>query len=125
MGAIRDLAEKLWTGEVTTEERHPFTPLMEIDEVADGVGFLSSFANVTAIKSGEGLTLIDTGGFVMASMVYGMLRHWSKERVELAVYTHGHVDHVCGIEPFDEEAGKKGWKRPHVIAHRALPARFD
>lgn len=37
------------------------------------------------------------------------------------VYTHGHIDHVFGIEEFDAEAKTKGFKRPRVIAHSALP----
>jgi alkyl sulfatase BDS1-like metallo-beta-lactamase superfamily hydrolase len=124
MGAIAELAEKFWTGAVRTEDQHPFTPLFALEEAADGVMFVSSFANVVAVSSADGLLLVDTGGFLMGQAVFGMVRGWSKDRVGLAVYTHGHVDHVGGIERFDEEADAKKLPRPHVIAHQALPDRF-
>ncbi|HXW33397.1 MAG TPA: alkyl sulfatase dimerization domain-containing protein, partial [Acidimicrobiales bacterium] len=42
-----------------------------------------------------------------------------------AIYSHGHIDHVFGVPVFEEEATSKGWAAPTVIAHEALPARFD
>ena len=63
MGVLLDLAEQLWSGEISTEERHPFAPLMVLEEIADRTAFVSSFANVTALDTSEGLILIDTGGW--------------------------------------------------------------
>jgi alkyl sulfatase BDS1-like metallo-beta-lactamase superfamily hydrolase len=125
MGTISELADKLWRGEVSPVDKHPFTPLFAMEECAPGVMFVSSFANVTAVRTGEGLLLVDVGGYPLGASVFAMLRSWSPERVTHAVYTHGHIDHVFGIERFDAEADEKGWPRAHVIAHRDLPARFD
>jgi alkyl sulfatase BDS1-like metallo-beta-lactamase superfamily hydrolase len=125
MGAVLDLAERMWRGEVSTEERHPFTPLMVLEEIAPRTAFLSSFANVTALDTDEGLVLVDTGGWQLAPMVFGSIRAWSRKIVHSAVYTHGHIDHVFGIERFDAEADEAGRARPRVIAHEATPARFD
>lgn len=125
MGIVRDLAEQLWRGEVSPEARSPFAPLMQIEPVADGVAFVSSFANVTVIEAGGALALVDTGGILVAPMVFGMVRGWSAAPVEAAVYTHGHVDHVIGIDLFDDEARKAGRPRPRVYAHAALPQRFE
>src|SRR5262249_53681981 len=120
-----ELAEKLWRGEVSTEQHHPFTPMFAIEDAADRVGFVSSFANVTVIDSDEGLLLVDTGGYPFGASVLGMVRTWTKRAVSTAVYTHGHVDHVFGIQAFDAEAEQAKRPRPRVIAHRDLPARFD
>src|SRR5438034_9060236 len=125
MGVLLELAEQLWTGEVSTEARHPFAPLMVLEEIAPRTAFVSSFANVTALDTDEGMVLVDTGGWHLAPMVFGSLRSWSQRQVHTAVYTHGHVDHVFGIERFDAEAGEKKWPRPRVISHEATPARFD
>lgn len=125
MEPIRLLAEKLWSGEVSTANHHPFTPLFALEEVAAGVAFVSSFANVTAVDTAEGLVLIDTGSALVGPAVRDVVRAWSKAPAHTAVYTHGHIDHVFGIKRFDAEADEAGRPRPRVIAHRDLPARFD
>ncbi|MDB4971388.1 MAG: Metallo-beta-lactamase superfamily protein [Myxococcales bacterium] len=125
MGRIADVAEKFWTGAISTHDQHPFTPLMALEEVAPGVAFVSSFANVTAVAGERGLTLIDTGSAQFASQVHGSVREWSEAPVELAVYTHGHIDHVFGIKSFDDEAAREGRPAPRVIAHQAVLQRFD
>src|SRR3954470_3280235 len=125
MGRIAEVAEKYWTGAISTREQHPFTPLLALEEVAPGVAFVSSFANVTAIAGERGLTLVDTGSAQFAAQVHGSVRGWSEAPVHTAVYTHGHIDHVFGIERFDEEAAKEGRPPPRVIAHQAVLQRFD
>jgi alkyl sulfatase BDS1-like metallo-beta-lactamase superfamily hydrolase len=119
MGKIADLAEKLWTGET---KEHPWTPLNELEELDRGIAFMSSFANVGAVATDEGLVLIDTGSFLLAKQVHETIRHWTPAALHTAVYTHGHVDHVFGVGPFEAE-GKT--PRPVVVAHEDLPARFD
>ena len=125
MGRILELGEKLWNGTATSDDHSPFAPLLELEPVGDGVAFVSSFANVTAIATGEGLVLIDVGSGPLASMVLAQLRRWSKEPVHTAVFTHGHLDHVMGIERFDQEARERGGPLPRVVAHEAMPARFE
>ena len=41
------------------------------------------------------------------------------------MFTHGHVDHVFGMAPYDQEAAAKGWQAPVVVAHEAVAARFE
>ncbi|HXU70368.1 MAG TPA: alkyl sulfatase dimerization domain-containing protein [Polyangia bacterium] len=125
MGRIAEVAEKYWSGAIKTREQHPFTPLLALEEVAPGVAFVSSFANVTAIAGERGLTLVDTGSAQFAAQVHGNVREWSEAPVHTAVYTHGHIDHVCGIDRFDEEAKREGRPLPRVIAHQAVLQRFD
>jgi alkyl sulfatase BDS1-like metallo-beta-lactamase superfamily hydrolase len=41
------------------------------------------------------------------------------------VFSHGHIDHVFGTAAFEEEAESNRDPAPQVVAHAALPARFD
>lgn len=96
-----------------------------LEEVADRVSFLPNFANVIAIDGGEALALVDTGSFLTAPRVFAEVRRWRKAPLAAAVYTHGHADHAMGVGPFDDEARAAGRPPPTVIAHEAVPARFD
>ena len=65
------------------------------------------------------------GSLPLAPVVHGDIRGWSDARLNTAVYSHGHIDHVFGVPVWEEEARERGWTAPEVIAHHALPARFD
>jgi alkyl sulfatase BDS1-like metallo-beta-lactamase superfamily hydrolase len=125
MGAVRDQAEKFWNAEVTVATQHPLTPTGEFEEVAAGVVFYRWFANVVAVKTEEGLVLIDTGAFFNQSETLSMVRKFSPDRLHTAIYTHGHVDHACGMPAFVAEAQHNRCARPRVVGHRATAARFD
>jgi alkyl sulfatase BDS1-like metallo-beta-lactamase superfamily hydrolase len=125
MGSIFDLAEKLWNGEITTYEQHPFTAVRDIEEIAEKTIFYRSFANVTAFDTDDGLVMIDTGAFFNRAQTFQTIRDWSKARLDSAVFTHGHIDHVFGVPPFAEEAKERGWRPPRVIGHKDMAARFD
>jgi alkyl sulfatase BDS1-like metallo-beta-lactamase superfamily hydrolase len=125
MGKIRELAERLFSGAVSTEEHHPFTPMMAIEEVAPRTAFASSFANVTALDTDAGLVLVDTGSFVFAKMVKEHVRSFTTKPLHTAIFTHGHVDHVFGVEAYEAEPRPHGAPAPRVVAHEALAARFD
>lgn len=125
MGVIRDTSEKLLNGEITTREYHPLAPTGESEEVADGVMFYRWFANVTALKTREGLVLVDTGAYFNSAETLRLLRMFSPDRVNTAIYTHGHVDHACGTPALLDEARKNNVARPRVVGHHAVAARFD
>lgn len=125
MGSIRDFAEQLWQGQGARTALDPFMPRLGLEEVADGVAFVSTFGNVCAIRSPEGLVLVDTGTFFVAPAVRDVVRAFSADRVDRIIYTHGHVDHVSGALLFKEEASEKGWEKPSIIAHASVPSRFD
>ncbi len=125
MGAVLDLAEKLWKGEITTYERHPFAALDTLEEVAERTAFYHSFAGVTVFDTDDGLVMVDTGTFFNQEIVFQAIRGWSKARLDTAIYTHGHVDHVFGVPPFTQEAKERGWAPPRVVAHEGVPRRFD
>lgn len=120
MGKIRDLSEKLLSGSARTTEQSPMTPLLAVEEVAPRAAFISSFANVTAVDTDEGLILIDTGSFFLAAATKGLVRTYTPSPLHTALFTHGHVDHVFGV-PLYEAEGRKA----RVIAHEAVPRRFE
>ena len=122
---ILELADKLWTGETDTSQFHPLGAHGDLAEVVDGVAFVPSFANVSALATQDGLVLVDTGSAPLARLVHSSLRGWSDLPLHTAVYSHGHIDHVFGVPVFEEEAAANGWPPPRVVAHQALPARFD
>ncbi len=119
------VADRLWRGEVSTTQIHPLSPATGLAEVADGVSFVPSFANVSAVDTGDGLFLVDTGSAFMAQEIHRTLRTWSPARLHTAVYSHGHIDHVFGVPVWAAESSSAGWPAPEVVAHEALPARFD
>src|SRR5689334_23645184 len=101
---VLELSDRLWRGETTVEESHPFSLIGEAQEVADGVAFVPSFANVSAFRTDDGLVLVDTGSAPLAQHVHGTLRTWDPSRLHTAVYSHGHIDHVFGVPVFEQEA---------------------
>ena len=122
---ILAIADRLWNGEISTANFHPVDHVGGFVEIADGVGFCPSFANVSAFATGDGLVLVDTGSAPLAKLVHDDIRTWSAERLHTAVYSHGHIDHVFGVPVWEQEASEQGWAAPEVVAHHALPARFD
>ena len=89
-------------------------------EVGPRTFFQSQFSGVTGFETDEGLVLVDTGTKQFSPMLAAMLRQKTHAPVHTAIYTHGHIDHAYGLEAFL----MAGQKRPRVIAHRAMPARF-
>ena len=125
MEDILGLADRLWTGEATTTEHHPVALNSGLAEVTDGVAFLPNLGNVSAFKTSGGLFMVDTGSSIIAPLIHKEIRHWTPLALNTAVYSHGHIDHVFGVPVFEEEAKSNGWQAPQVIAHEALPHRFD
>jgi glyoxylase-like metal-dependent hydrolase (beta-lactamase superfamily II) len=89
-------------------------------EVAPRTWFASQFSGCTVFETDEGLVLVDTGTKQFAPAIAAMLRQKTQNPVHTAIYTHGHIDHAYGLEAFL----MPGQKRPRVIAHSAMPARF-
>ena len=90
-------------------------------EVAERTYFQSRFSGVTAFDTDEGIVLVDSGMGQLGPKLAGMLRQKTSAPIHTFIITHGHVDHAYGIEAFLVP----GQRRPRVIAHRAMPARFE
>ena len=123
MGRIREMAEQCWSGAI-----EPYTcwaPTGATEEIAPGVFFLHAFANVSVIRAGDGLVLVDTSSEAARDRTFAAVRAIDPAPVRGAIYTHGHADHAFGLPPFLAEATEKGWPRPRIAAHRDVAARFD
>lgn len=126
---IRELAERHWQGQGDLVfEHHPVTPVAgrAAEEILDGVLYLKSIASVTAIDTGDGLLMLDTGGPFDAGIVFEAVRSWRPDtRLAMAVFSHHHIDHVFGTLRFEEEAAERGWPGPHAYGHELMPSHFD
>jgi alkyl sulfatase BDS1-like metallo-beta-lactamase superfamily hydrolase len=126
-GVDRDLlaiSEGLLDGTQSIEDHHPVsmsTATSSLD-LGDGIAFVESFANVTVLDDGGELGLVDAGGVIHASSVHQTIRRHTESPLRTAVYTHGHVDHCFGVPYFEAEEGAPA---PRVVAHAAVPDRFD
>jgi len=116
------LAEQVWRGE---ERYHPFRGTGSRAEVATGVLFVHGFSNVAAISTDAGLVLVDTGAVALADVMHDAVRSWSPLALHTAVFTHGHVDHVFGVDRYEADNAAVGAPAPTVVAHEAVPVRFD
>jgi alkyl sulfatase BDS1-like metallo-beta-lactamase superfamily hydrolase len=121
MTALRQLSEQLLTGAVTVEQAQPMAPRFIAEPVAAGTYFVSSFANVSAFDTDDGLVLVDTGSFMLAEPTRARLRGVTRRPVHTAIWTHGHVDHCFGVDLWERDSGRK----VRVIAHEAVPRRFE
>jgi glyoxylase-like metal-dependent hydrolase (beta-lactamase superfamily II) len=121
---LLELSESIITGRTSIESRHPVAMMgvTELHELAEGLAFVESFANVTAFDVDDRLVLIDAGGILAAGTVHRAIRAWSDSPLDTAVYTHGHVDHVFAVPIFEAEDAPI---RPTVVAHVNVPRRFD
>jgi alkyl sulfatase BDS1-like metallo-beta-lactamase superfamily hydrolase len=120
-----ELSNQIIDGVEGVRHRNPFAPAGELTELADGVAFVDSFANVAAFTTEEGLLLVDTGSAFAARQVHELVRSWTDQPLHTAIYTHGHVDHVFGTAAFEEENRERGVAPARVVAHEAVDPRFD
>jgi alkyl sulfatase BDS1-like metallo-beta-lactamase superfamily hydrolase len=125
MGIIKDASEKFWNGEITVAQQHPLTSTGDYEEVAAGVMFYRWFANFVAVKTEEGIVLVDTGAYFNQTETVALVRKFGPERINTAIYTHGHVDHALGMAAFIAEGQKNKVARARVVGHRGVAARFD
>lgn len=120
-----EYADRVWSGGESLLAHFTGKFADGLVQVGERTGFFPAFANVAVFDTGDGLTLIDSGDIRTAALLHDAVRGHSSAPVNTVVYTHGHVDHVFGVGPFDKEAAEAGTARPEVVAHEAVAARFD
>ncbi|GAB3311890.1 MBL fold metallo-hydrolase [Epidermidibacterium keratini] len=123
---ILEYADQYWRGEASAA---PYASgelrRQGLHRIIDGVWMFPAMGNVYVFETGDGLLMFDTGSAATATKLYGAVRAVSDAALKNAIYTHGHIDHIWGTRDFDAEAATSGSARPTVIAHDAVPARFD
>lgn len=119
---LLELSEDIIEGRKPIESHHPVMigGATRLAEVAPGVAFVESFANVTAFATADGLVLVDAGSPIHAPSIVEAVRAWDADPLHTAVFTHGHVDHIYAVRLFEAE----GHGPAHVIGHEAMPDRF-
>eukprot|EP00941_MAST-03F_sp_MAST-3F-sp1_P003202 g3202.t1 len=128
IGPVEAIAEAAWQNDPTLTAGDSLLGFA----VGIGESFGPVFANLTfgssyAIKTDDGLVLIDCGSRTAATTIFNNIRNWMpNEKISTVVYTHGHIDHVSWRQTgFVEEAIEKEWPRPTIVAHENVPKRFD
>src|SRR5712691_1447362 len=122
--ALLDLADRLWRGEADIARHHPLWHFGDLVDLGDAA-FVAAFSNVAAFPTPDGLVLVDTSSPFLAGRVHDALAAWRNDTVHTAVFTHGHIDHVFGVDRYEADARDSGRPAPRVVAHEAVPARFD
>lgn len=122
------LFERLWSGEAAIGEWSAAVAGGSANEISDDMIVVSTgylFGNVTAIRTGDGLVLVDTGSRESAKDTLAVIRRWDKSPIHTVIYTHGHIDHTWGARLLDAEADANGVARPRIVAHRNVLGRFQ
>jgi len=88
-------------------------------EVAPDVFMYPAFANTYALRTPDGLVLLDPGLTHTSDTVRGAVRAWSDAPLRVAVYTHGHADHAFGLR-----AWLAAGERPEIVAQERCVERF-
>jgi alkyl sulfatase BDS1-like metallo-beta-lactamase superfamily hydrolase len=122
---VLDLADRLWRGDADIDRRGLFGMGGELAELEGGAAFVAAFSNVAAFATDDGMVLIDTSSPFLAGRVHDVLETWRGDPLHTAVFTHGHIDHVFGVERYEADARDRGVPPPRVVAHEAVPPRFD
>jgi alkyl sulfatase BDS1-like metallo-beta-lactamase superfamily hydrolase len=122
------LFERLWNGSAQMEEWTAAVSQGAVTSVADTIITVHTTyfcGSVTAIRTGDGLVLIDTANQPTAERVLALIRSWDDSPIHTVIYTHGHIDHTGGIIAIDREAEANGLARPRIIAHRDVARRMN
>jgi alkyl sulfatase BDS1-like metallo-beta-lactamase superfamily hydrolase len=124
VGDVLETADRLFTGALDIEDHHPFRQFGELAAISPTTAFVAAFANAAAFRTGDGMVIVDTSSPFLCGRVRDSLRTWTADRLDTAVFTHGHIDHCFGVDLYEAEAAERGWAPPRVVAHEKITDRF-
>lgn len=114
-----DIATRLFSRDATAIEKA--RELTHVEEVAPRTWRVQlPVSNATVFETDDGLIVVDTGASPAGPALVDAIRSVSDAPITWVVLTHGHVDHAYGTWAI-LEAGAT----PQIIAHEALPGRFE
>lgn len=122
------LFERLWDSSAAMEEWTASVSHGAITQVHDNIITVHTTyfcGSVTAIRTAEGLVLIDTAKPDTARQTLDVIRSWDDGPIHTVIFTHGHIDHTSGIKVIDDEADSRGIPRPRIVAHRNVARRMQ
>jgi len=122
------LFERLWNGSAQMEEWTTAVSQGAVTAVADNIITVHTTyfcGSVTAIRTKDGLVLIDTANQATVEKILALIRTWDNSPIHTVIYTHGHIDHTGGITAIDQEALAKGLAHPRIVAHRDVARRMS
>jgi len=122
------LFERLWDGSAGMEEWTAAVSQGAITHVTESIITVHTTyfcGSVTAIRTSEGLVVIDTAKPDTAKLTLDVIRSWDRSPIHTVIFTHGHIDHTSGIAVIDAEADARGFPRPRIIAHRNVKRRME
>ncbi|MBS2020550.1 MAG: MBL fold metallo-hydrolase [Deltaproteobacteria bacterium] len=93
-----------------------------VEEVHERTWFVPAFANVAALETSAGLVLVDAGLRLAGPGIHAAVRSVTQAPLHTVIYTHGHVDHAFGLDAWLSEMAPK---RPRIVAHENVRARFE
>ena len=118
-------AEAMLAGRAPGTLGHPAALWGGLAEVTDRTAFVAAFSNSAVLETDAGLVVVDTSSTEMSGRVHESIRAWSTAPAHTIVFTHGHVDHVFGVERYEADNEQAGVAAPVVVGHEAIAARFD
>ena len=77
------------------------------------------------VETDDGLLLIDPGFRPARRRRHQAVREFTSQPLHTAIYTHGHADHIWGVDIYAAEAKERGWPAPRVIAQENMLYRFQ
>lgn len=122
------LAERAWQGQLDLMfEHHPVHSAYDgAVEIEPGLLALKGIACIYVIDTGDGLVMLDAGSKLDITRTHSAVREWRPDApLKMVIFSHHHVDHIFATAPFTEEALKRGWPPPEVVAHSLTPQHFD
>jgi alkyl sulfatase BDS1-like metallo-beta-lactamase superfamily hydrolase len=122
---LLELSERIWSGEVEGGGHQWFGHFGEVANPAPDTCFVAAFSNVNAIATDDGLVVVDTSSPLNTAQAHDALRRWDPRPAHTIVFTHGHIDHVFGVERYEAAAREAGAPAVRVVAHEGVPERFD
>lgn len=126
MQTLVEYADALWKGEIGADARGIGLGNIGFrsngfEQVADGTWVLGM---TVVVDTPQGLIIVDPGIRPGRRQRHERVRTISDKPLHTAIYTHGHADHIWGVDIFAEEADARGWARPRVIAQENMLYRF-
>ena len=112
-------------GDTSLGSKPLFSGDLEVHPLADGLHLVRMWSNVCVVETGEGVALFDVGLPFHGPRIVEALRSITGKPVRYIIYGHGHADHAFGTPFLLRDAAERGHPRPEVVAHEALPRRFD